>query len=292
MWRACPEYRLSALIAAIDFYPNLLPWGDGEMEKQRKEEIVRLDWEKELMGRGGGEEKKRGGTVRDGVLPGGRDEAMSTPQKQAASWRPPQALLLKVNMWAFRSVSNTKQHALCSLVPSSQRHALATPRTSCGKLKPDNWTAALITVWFCKLLFLIFFFFHFMVIFLSFNFSQLFFFFFKSLLSLIELLLIFIYYLFSLSISSHSKLIWIDLFMWCHSQSNRFHICCWTQSVKTKPYATYCCKLPWIQIISTKKPVRVWSVINSTAVLFCIEIAKHSVGWFVIVVADIVIRPQ
>lgn len=25
MWHACPEYRLSALIAAIDFCPNLLP---------------------------------------------------------------------------------------------------------------------------------------------------------------------------------------------------------------------------------------------------------------------------
>lgn len=53
-------------------------------------------------------------------LPGGRDEAMSTPQKQAGSWRPPQALLQRENMGAFRCVSNTKQHALCSLAPSPQ----------------------------------------------------------------------------------------------------------------------------------------------------------------------------
>lgn len=31
--------------------------------------------------KGGGGEKKRGCGDRDGVLPGGRDEAMSTPQK-------------------------------------------------------------------------------------------------------------------------------------------------------------------------------------------------------------------
>ncbi len=85
-----------------------------------------------------GKEKKRGDRDRDGVLPGGRDEAMSTPQKQAGSWRPPQALLQKENMGAFRCVSNTKQHALCSLVLFPQRHALATPRTSFGKLKPDS----------------------------------------------------------------------------------------------------------------------------------------------------------
>lgn len=43
-------------------------------------------------------EKKKGGRDSDGVLPGGKDEAMSTPQKQAGSWRPPQALLQRENM--------------------------------------------------------------------------------------------------------------------------------------------------------------------------------------------------
>lgn len=69
--------------------------------------------------RGGGEYKnkiKRGGRNRDGVLPEGRDEAMSTPQKQAGSWRPPKARLQRENTGAFRCVSNIKQHALCSLV--------------------------------------------------------------------------------------------------------------------------------------------------------------------------------
>lgn len=47
MWPACPEYRLSAVIAAIDFYPNLLPWGDEESEKQSRKERVRVDWAKE-----------------------------------------------------------------------------------------------------------------------------------------------------------------------------------------------------------------------------------------------------
>lgn len=46
-----------------------------------------------MRGRRIGKEKKRGDRDRDAVLPGGRDEAMSTPQKQAGSWRPPQALL-------------------------------------------------------------------------------------------------------------------------------------------------------------------------------------------------------
>lgn len=62
-------------------------------------------------------EKRKGGRNLDGVLPEGRDEAMSTPQKQAGSWRPPQALLQRENTGAFRCVSNIKQHALCSLVP-------------------------------------------------------------------------------------------------------------------------------------------------------------------------------
>lgn len=56
---------------------------------------------RELMSEGrrrAGKENMKGGRDGDRVLPGGRDEAMSTPQKQAGSWRPPQALLQRKNM--------------------------------------------------------------------------------------------------------------------------------------------------------------------------------------------------
>lgn len=50
----------------------------------------------------------RGGREGDEVLPEGRDEAMSTPQNLAGSWRPPLALLQRDNMGAFRCVPNTR----------------------------------------------------------------------------------------------------------------------------------------------------------------------------------------
>lgn len=169
-------------------------------------------------------------------------------------------------MEAFRCVSNTKQHALCSLVLFPQRHALATPWTSCGKLKPDSWTAVLMTVWFCKLLFLIF-------LYLQFSFC-----------SFLRFLLFFSKWLFLLALSSFLFIIIFAYPLWIKLNGSAISLPVQQISYllldtecKTKPYATNCCKLPWIQIISTKKPVRVWSVINSPAVLFCNEIAKHSV---------------
>lgn len=48
------------------------------------------------------EKQRRGGSDGDEVLPEGRDEAMSTPQKVAGSWRPPQAFLQKENMRGFQ----------------------------------------------------------------------------------------------------------------------------------------------------------------------------------------------
>lgn len=94
-------------------------------------------------GEGRRREKERGGGGDgDGVLPGGRDEAMSAPQKQAGSWRPPQARVHKENMGAFRCVSNTKQQVLCSLLRSLRRHAFAAPRTVC--VQNSNQTAQLL----------------------------------------------------------------------------------------------------------------------------------------------------
>ena len=73
---------------------------DGERERERERERVdcakRGSWW--LMSEGRRREKERRYRDGDGVLPGGRDEAMSTPQKQAGSWRPPQAVLQRENM--------------------------------------------------------------------------------------------------------------------------------------------------------------------------------------------------
>lgn len=90
------------------------------------------------------EQEKRGGRSRDGVLPGGRDEAMSTPQKQAGSWRPPKALLQRENTGAFRCVSNIKQHALCSLV-SLHSDMFYPPHRH--PLENSNQTAELLFWW-------------------------------------------------------------------------------------------------------------------------------------------------
>lgn len=55
MWLTCPDYRLSALILAIDFYLNLLPKG---MNRWRNWE-VRVDWAKEGSDEWVGEESRR-----------------------------------------------------------------------------------------------------------------------------------------------------------------------------------------------------------------------------------------
>lgn len=168
---------------------------------------------------------------------------MSTPQKQAGSWRPPQALLHKENMGAFRCVSNTKQQALCSLVQSPQRQALATPRTSCGKLKPDSWTAVLMNVWFCKLFSLFFLFFK-----ISFCFGFFFFFsfnfYFKCLIVLLCIII--------LCLSTPNKLERICLCGAILLPVQQISYLSLDIKCKTKPYATNCCKLPWIQVIITK----------------------------------------
>lgn len=60
------------------------------------------------------------GVGRDGVLPGGRDEAMSAPQKNTlAVGDHHRHGCTKRTRGPFRCVSNTKQWVLCSLVLAS-----------------------------------------------------------------------------------------------------------------------------------------------------------------------------
>lgn len=172
--------------------------------KKKKQSESRLSTRWCWWVRGGGEYKtgkKRGGRNRDGVLPGGRDEAMSTPQKQAVSWRPPKALLQRDNTGAFRCVSNIKQHALCSLV-SLHSDMLYPPHRH--PLENTNQTAELLFWWLFDSV--------------SFSFSL----FFHVIFFLIAFMLCFFFpwchstILFSVSLSSCSKLTWTDLFMLCH----------------------------------------------------------------------------
>lgn len=70
------------------------------------------------------------GVGRDGVLPGGRDEAMSAPQKNTlAVGDHHRHGCTKRTRGPFRCVSNTKQWVLCSPARPRRRHALAAPRT-------------------------------------------------------------------------------------------------------------------------------------------------------------------
>lgn len=154
-------------------------------------------------------------------------------------------------MGAFRCVSDTKHHSLCSLLPFHDDMLQPTCKT-CSKINSEKNCCWVLS--FCSFL-LIFSFISSWSLNHSFLFS------------------------FLIYLSSHSKLHWMDLNM--HGQSNRFHICCWAWSVKPKPYATNWCKLPQIQIISSNKKEKKnlcefkASLIHQPF-LFCAELANGS----------------
>ena len=82
MWSTCPEYRLSALIPAIDFSPNLLPKGKERWRNWEGWAKGGSDgWRREQNNKNRENRESREG---DEVLPGGRDKTMSTPQKLAS----------------------------------------------------------------------------------------------------------------------------------------------------------------------------------------------------------------
>ena len=136
-------------------------------------------------------------------------------------------------MGAFRCVSNTKQQALCSLLLSPPRHALANPWTFCRKTQ-NQTTEPLFSSMFFFQAFLLFF----IPIYLYFSPIQ----YFCS---------PFVLFFFQYSVFIHSKCVAI-LF-----PVQQISYLLLDNEWKTKPYAINCCKLPWIQIIIIKKPVRV-----------------------------------
>lgn len=140
MRQACPEYNLSALIAAIDSSSILLPWGarrepgaGGDEWREWVSGSERKRGGKLMRGRGAsaeeGEAAAATGVARDGVLPGGGDEAMSAPQKNTLAVRDHHRHgYTKTTRGPFRCVSNTKQRALCSPVRPLRRQSAERPK--------------------------------------------------------------------------------------------------------------------------------------------------------------------
>lgn len=111
-------------------------------------------------------------------------------------------------MGAFRCVSNTKQQALCSLLLSPPRHALANPWTFCRKTQNQTTEPLFSSMFFFQAVLLFF-----IPIYLYFSPIQ----YFCS---------PFVLFFFNiLCLSTQNVLPY-------YSQSSRFHICYWTTSGK------------------------------------------------------------